>query len=253
MRFPIENFFPVPWLRLESKISANLQFEKKSQLDNEIDSGDYHRTLFSLMPYQKVRRRQSLTCTKRGYYRFETVSLTTGDAFGISDSFKSVQSAAEITVYPQLVAMEDIPLPAHSWLGDMIVRRWIIEDPFLVSGVRDYSYGDSMNSINWKATARTNRMQVSKKDFSADHNLMIYINFNQTTDIWMPIIDEQTLGKSTYHTRLQLPSIQLPMESVPVLAVIHIWMKKIKSLSELSRKLASNNCSIFLTRSQEHM
>lgn len=187
---------PVPWLRLESKINANLQFEKQSNLDNEIDSGEYHRTLFSLMPYQKVRRRQSVTCTKRGYYRFETVSLTAGDAFGIGESFKSVESAAEITVYPKLVAMEDIPLPTHSWLGDIIVRRWIMEDPFLTAGAREYSYGDPMNAINWKATARTSQLQVSKKDFSADHHLMIYINFNQTNDIWLPIIDGDALEKA---------------------------------------------------------
>ena len=36
---------PVPWLRLESKISENLQFQKMSNIDNEIDAGDFHRTL----------------------------------------------------------------------------------------------------------------------------------------------------------------------------------------------------------------
>ncbi|MBS4223241.1 DUF58 domain-containing protein [Lederbergia citrea] len=187
---------PVPWLRLESKISADLQFQRQSDLDNEIDSGDFHRTLFSLMPYQKVKRRQHLTCTKRGFYQFQTVSLSTGDVLGIGETFKSVPSPAEIIVYPPLLPMKDIPLPAHSWLGDIIVRRWIIEDPFLTSGVRDYSYGDPLNSVNWKATARTNRLQVSKRDFSADHHLMIYINFNQNEDIWRPIIDEPLLEKA---------------------------------------------------------
>ena len=92
--------------------------------------------------------------------------------------------------------MDDIPLPTHSWLGDVVVRRWIIEDPFLTAGVRDYSAGDPLNSINWKATARTNDLQVTKKDFSADHHLMIYVNFNQTGDIWHPIIDQQITEKS---------------------------------------------------------
>ncbi|WP_062108892.1 DUF58 domain-containing protein [Bacillus niameyensis] len=188
---------PVPWLRLESKISAHLQFQRNSENNHEMNAdGEFHRTLFSLMPYQKVRRRQTLTCTKRGHYRFETVSLTTGDVFGVGDIFQSVPAKAEITVYPTLVSMDSIPLPAHSWLGDLIVRRWIMEDPFLTAGVRDYASGDPLNTIHWKATARTNRLQVNKKDFSADHHLMIYLNFNQTEDMWRPIIDEELMERA---------------------------------------------------------
>ncbi|MBO0994714.1 DUF58 domain-containing protein [Bacillus sp. SD088] len=192
-----KKLLPVPWLRLESKIDANLQFQKRSNLDNEVHAGgDFHRTLFSLMPYQKVRRRQMLTCQKRGYYRFETVSLTTGDIFGFGQVFKSVPSKAEIIVYPSLISMDDIPLPTHSWLGDVVVRRWIMEDPFLIAGVREYSPGDPLNTINWKATAKSQVLQVSQKDFSADHHLMIYVNFTQTEDIWRPIVDELLMEKA---------------------------------------------------------
>src|SRR5690625_3589621 len=152
--------------------------------------------LFSLLPYQRIRRQQNLVCTKRGFYHFENVDLSTGDVFGFGESSKNVQSPAEIIVYPSLISMDDIPLPTHSWLGDVVVRRWIIEDPFLTAGVRDYSAGDPLNSINWKATARTNHLQVTKKDFSADHHLMIYVNFNQTGDIWHPIVDKQLTEKS---------------------------------------------------------
>src|SRR5699024_5616484 len=63
-------------------------------------------------------------------------------------------------------------------------------------GVRDYAAGDPLNSINWKATARMNDLQVTKKDYSADHHLMIYVNFNQTGDIWHPIVDKQLTEKS---------------------------------------------------------
>lgn len=191
-----KKLLPVPWLRLESKINAELAFKQQSTSDNEIDHGGFHRTLFSLMPYQKVRRRQHLTCTKRGFYHFENVALSTGDIFGFDEISKNVQSSATIIVYPQLLPLDTIPLPAHSWLGDIIVRRWIIEDPFLTAGVRDYSNGDPLNAINWKATARTNHLQVTKRDFSADHYLMIYINFNQTGDIWFPIVDQQLVEES---------------------------------------------------------
>lgn len=191
-----KKLLPVPWLRLESKISTYLQFQRQANTDHDIDHGGFHRTLFSLMPYQRVRRRQLLTCTKRGYYHFENVDLSTGDVFGFNETFQSTSAPAEVIVYPRIVSLEDIPLPSHSWLGDIVVRRWIIEDPFLTSGVREYAAGDPLNSINWKATARTNQLQVTKKDFSADHYLMIYVNFNQTGDVWYPVADEELIEKS---------------------------------------------------------
>src|SRR5690625_2277273 len=85
-----KKLLPVPWIRLESKISKHLKFQKKSETDHNIDHGGFHRTLFSLMPYQKVRRRQYLTCTKRGHYHFEHVDLSTGDVFGFSETFKHI-------------------------------------------------------------------------------------------------------------------------------------------------------------------
>lgn len=189
-----EKLLPIPWLRLESRISDHLQFEANK--DSDVGHGGFHRTLFSLMPYQKVKRKQSLTCTKRGYYSIKTASLTTGDVFGFGENFKFVDSPVEVTVYPRLLSMDNIPLPAHSLLGDIIVRRWVIEDPFLTAGVREYSNGDPLNAVNWKSTARTNQLQVTKKDYSADHYLMIYVNFNQTDDVWLPVTDEVLMEKA---------------------------------------------------------
>lgn len=183
---------PVPWIRLESRISKDLKF-----VDANLEGrDDLHRTLFSMLPYQKIRRRQPLICLKRGYYQFDRVEISTGDPFGFGEDFIREESPAELIVYPSLTLIEDIPLPSHSWLGEMVVRRWIMEDPFLTAGVRDYAAGDALNTINWKATARTNQLQVTKNDFSADHYLMIYVNFNQTGDIWLPIVDEALIEKA---------------------------------------------------------
>lgn len=191
-----KKLLPLPWLRLESKISQHLQFQVDEESDHAIDHGGFHRTLFSLMSYQRIRRRHYLICDKRGHYRFGRVDISTGDIFGFSEAVDHVQAEAEIIVYPRLTPLDEIPLPSHSWFGDIVVRRWIIEDPFLTSGVREYLPGDSLNSIHWKATARTNQLQVSKQDFTSDHHLMIYLNFNQTGDIWMPIVDEDLIEES---------------------------------------------------------
>lgn len=189
-----KKLLPLPWLRLESRLHKNLKFDKHE--DNLAGELEMHRALFSFMPYQKITRKQHFTCTKRGFYQFSDVHLTSGDPFGFSDEKKSIKAPGQITVYPRLLNIDELPLPSQSWLGEVIVRRWIMEDPFLAAGVREYASGDSLNTINWQATARTNQLQVTKHDFSADHNVMIYLNFNQTGDIWRPIVDKALIEKS---------------------------------------------------------
>jgi uncharacterized protein (DUF58 family) len=189
----IENkkLLPIPWIRLESKMSAHLLNEEANENGGEI----FHRSLFSLLPYQKITRTHQLLAAKRGYYPLEIVSVTTGDTVGFTEVFDSIQASTALTVYPKIISLDDIPLPSHSWLGDLIVKRWIIEDPFITAGVREYQNGDPLNQINWKATARSQTLQINQKDYTADHNLMIYVNFDTNEDIRLPIEDESLIEK----------------------------------------------------------
>ncbi|MDX8044631.1 DUF58 domain-containing protein [Gracilibacillus sp. S3-1-1] len=184
-----KKMLPIPWIRLESKMSPHL-------LTSAGEGDMFHRTLFSLLPYQKVTRRHQLIGAKRGYYPLHTVSVTTGDVVGFGEVFDSFEAHTAVTVYPQLLQLDDIPLPSHSWLGDITVKRWIVEDPFLQAGVREYQQGDPLNSINWKATARTQDLQINKKDFTADHHLLIYVNFDTNEDIRMPIEEADSIEKA---------------------------------------------------------
>lgn len=44
---------PLLWLQLESKIHRNLHFQQKGKEQLEVHNEQFHRALFSLMPYQK--------------------------------------------------------------------------------------------------------------------------------------------------------------------------------------------------------
>ena len=50
-----EKLLPVPWLRVESKISANLEFQRQFNLD--IQHQQFHKSLFSLTSYMRITRR----------------------------------------------------------------------------------------------------------------------------------------------------------------------------------------------------
>lgn len=181
---------PVPWLRIESLIHANLQFSRQDNLD--ISTGQTyqnHKSMFALMPYTQITRRHTLKCAKRGYYLLNTAALSSGDMLSLVIKSKQLNLSLGLLVYPALLPYDQIPLPSQSWQGDIVVRRWIVEDPFLISGVRDYQYGDDLRHVNWKATARSGKLQVHNHDYTADYRLMIYINFEVSKDMWGAVSD----------------------------------------------------------------
>nr|WP_274364937.1 MULTISPECIES: DUF58 domain-containing protein [unclassified Paenibacillus] len=181
---------PLPWVRLESLIPRGLLFGKQANLD--VRSGELyqnHISLFSLRSYRQIIRRHKVRCAHRGYYRLDTATMTAGDPVGLNSVSRRFPLSLELLVYPSAVALEELPLPNHSWLGELAVRRWIVEDPFLSSGVREYRPGDPLQSVNWKATARTGALQVHKKDYTADHRLMICLNFETSETMWKAVID----------------------------------------------------------------
>ncbi|WMT41436.1 DUF58 domain-containing protein [Paenibacillus sp. D2_2] len=187
-------WLPLPWMRLESSIPTGLRFGDQTNLN--IYSGDIyqnHISLFYLRSYRRIKRHHQVICSRRGLYHLETATLTTGDPLGLISKAQKFPLNLELLVYPEILALQELPLPNHSWIGELAVRRWIVEDPFLTSGVREYRAGDAMGSINWKATARTGALQVHKRDYTADHRLVICLNLEDSDTMWRNINDAERI------------------------------------------------------------
>ncbi|GAB6931340.1 DUF58 domain-containing protein [Paenibacillus sp. JCM 10914] len=180
--------FPVPWLRVESQFRTGLVFD--SQLNLDISEGQFnqnHKSFFSLLPWTKIVRRHRIKAGRRGVYKLGTVSMTTGDLLGMESMVKSHTLAGGIVVYPMPIDVSDMELPVQTWMGDLLVKRWIMEDPFYISGVREYRDGDPLKDIQWKATARTGQLQVHRRDTTADSRLMIYLNIEDHEQMWSKV------------------------------------------------------------------
>ncbi|WP_166241396.1 DUF58 domain-containing protein [Paenibacillus turpanensis] len=196
-RISNRKLLPLPWLRLESRVSTGLVFG--SQGDMDIRGGEqfqHHLSLFSLRPYRQIVRKHQVVCARRGIYKLNSAAMTSGDPLGIKVRTEQVPLSLELVVYPKPAPLGELPLPSHSWLGELAVRRWIVEDPFLTSGSREYQPGDPLNAVNWKATARTGELQVHKKDFTADHRLMICLNFEVTESMWSTVTDPERVERA---------------------------------------------------------
>ncbi|RUT45141.1 DUF58 domain-containing protein [Paenibacillus anaericanus] len=210
-----EKLLPLPWLRLESSMASGLIFGAQGNLD--IYSGETlqnHISLFYLRPYRQITRRHQITCSRRGLYRLDSVTMTTGDPLGMGGDAQKFPLALELLVYPKVIHLDELPLPNHSWIGQIAVRRWIIEDPFLTSGVTEYRPGDRLGSINWQATARTGTMQVHKRDYSADHRLMICLNIEVSDSMWKAVTEPERIELGiTYAAAIAAYALRSGMET----------------------------------------
>ncbi len=177
----------VPWLRLESRISSHLHFGRQENLG--VSGEMYHRSLFMLMPYQQITRRHKVRLAKRGAYDIGNATLTAGDLLGFACVHMEQRGSVPILVYPRLLDPAEMPAPFYRLLGDSIVPRQLLQDPFLVNGIRPYQFRDNVRDIHWAATARTGELQVRTHDFTAQTRLMVVINAQLSYHQWGSLMD----------------------------------------------------------------
>lgn len=180
---------PLPWLRVESKLSPWLRF--RSQENLEILDDRFHRSVFYLKPYSQITRRYQVRCIRRGYYDLSITTLTVGDLFGLSSTSHESHSNTKLYVYPSLLGEDELPEEALRWQGDVSVKRWIFPDPILINGIRDYQLGDSRKDIHWRASARTGTLQVKTHDYTVFPKLLIVFNIEPEDNFWGQLSAQQ--------------------------------------------------------------
>lgn len=172
----------VPWLRVESHVSPHIRLGKQNNL-NVSDNSQYC-SLFSLMPYQQIRRRHKVRFLRRGDYNLGSASLTAGDLFGLVEAHREQEMSVPVLVYPRLLDESELPAPLTVMMDEVVSRRQLLTDPFLIRGLRPYQIGDPVRDIHWPATARMNDPHVRLHDYAARSRLLVVLNFERKDGQW---------------------------------------------------------------------
>jgi uncharacterized protein (DUF58 family) len=113
-----------------------------------------------------------------------SATVTTGDLLGFANKTLSYIPETGLHVYPIPLKVTELNLPARTFLGDAIARRFFLPDPFMPAGIREYVPGDTLNSINWKASAKTGKLVVQKCDYTSDSKLLVFFNIDYSAESW---------------------------------------------------------------------
>lgn len=145
-----QGLLPLPWLALHESIPPALRTPPEIRHVLALGAGERR-----VIAYTVVGR-------KRGFYRLGPLLLRTGDVFGLSEQPLEGRSADSLTIYPRVLPLAALGLPASLPFGVLPATRSLFTDPARPIGVRDYQPGDNIQRIDWKSSARVERLQVRR-------------------------------------------------------------------------------------------
>ena len=65
-----------------------------------------------------------------------------------------------------------------SYCGELSAQRWLLRDPVLTLGVREYTGSEPMHTISWSQTARRGELMVRAFDYTRSLNCCILLCVN---------------------------------------------------------------------------
>ena len=182
----VENrkWLPLSFLQVKEKYPGNFDFVHQTNVqDNGLSK--VHTITLSLLPYQRITRTYKLVAHKRGRYFLQEAVLISGDFIGLQTVSKNFdQQIQEITVLPKAIELNRTLEPYGNYYGDISVNRWIIEDPILNRGLREYTGNEPEKHIHWPSSLKTGELVVKNFDYTSDKSAVIVLNTAMSKHIW---------------------------------------------------------------------
>ena len=167
-------FLPLPWVFVKFNVHRNLIFENDE--DQNVSDAHYQTDLFSIMMYQKIKRKMHFTCSKRGFYRLRNITMTCTNLLYSRRFSKNVNCFTELAVFPKLLDSDDINIIYKNLDATILSNSLINPDPFEFRGIREYQPTDPMRDINFKATAVAQQLMVNIHAPTSSKSLEIILN-----------------------------------------------------------------------------
>ena len=180
----IENrkFLPLTYLNVKFQVSRNLIFHNME--NTSVSDFNYKNDIFSVLFNQRIKRKLVFSCQKRGYYEINQCDLISSNILMTSEYVSTLAQNTYLYVYPRYINIDRLDVPFKKMIGTMTSRQFLYEDPFEFRGIRDYTFTDPMNSINWTASARTGELMVNVHDSTTSQEAVIILNL-ETETVWV--------------------------------------------------------------------
>jgi uncharacterized protein (DUF58 family) len=124
-------------------------------------------------------RRFSLAGSRRGIYRLGPATMVTGDLFGLQPAQRADSDTGRLVVYPRIVPLHRLGLPARAPFPELRTNSALFEDPYRMVGIRPYAPGDSARRIHWAASAHQGSLVVRKLENGIGRDTMVLLDLSR--------------------------------------------------------------------------
>ncbi len=175
-----EKRLPVPWLIAYDSLPPQIVAADAAPAAPPTHS-------FRLGGGARARIRHRLHATERGYYPIGPARLHSGDPFSLFDVAREEQTRDWLVVYPPIIPLAELGIPAKDLFGERRAHQRMFEDPSRTMGVRDYQPGDSFRHVHWKATAHQAALQTRVYEHTVNSSIMICLNAATFPQAWQGV------------------------------------------------------------------
>lgn len=162
-----ESLLPIPWLDLHESLPPALRMPPSV------------RQVLALGAREERSFAYTLQSRRRGLYRIGPLLLRTGDALGLFERPLAAGAIDHLVVYPQVLPLPELGLPAALPFGARPSAGSLFTDPARPIGVRSYQPGDGVRRIDWKSSARAGALQVRRHEPAIARETLIALAFSR--------------------------------------------------------------------------
>lgn len=132
---------------------------------------------------------------KRGIYLLGPTRVITGDPFGLFCRDILFPGNERLLVLPFYEPINYFPYPTGYLPGGKALKEKSLELTPYASGVREYQPGDPLRRIDWKASARKDRLMVKEFDQDPQSNICLFVDASEESN---PEINFETSPKTEF-------------------------------------------------------
>ncbi|MGC1376039.1 MAG: DUF58 domain-containing protein [Anaerolineales bacterium] len=166
LRIHNQGWLPVLWVGLQDSLPVAL------------GASPFFQQVLSLGPGARTQFNYSVYAKKRGYYPIGPLFISGGDVLGLNKPQRLENKAQHLTVYPKIIPLSSLQIPSRSPQGTLRHTQQIFEDPTRVFSKREYTPGDSLRRVDWKASASSGRLQIKLFEPSIALEALIFLDLN---------------------------------------------------------------------------
>ncbi|WP_187117391.1 DUF58 domain-containing protein [Clostridium amazonitimonense] len=139
----------------------------------------YEGEAMSLRFFQNLSYDYHITFRKRGIYDINDFKVNASDLFNFINIEKKIKNRNSIKVYPRIYDLDESISSSNEFSENPFLNKGFLEDIYSVKEMREYRDGDSLKRINWKVSAKLNKLFVKSYEVLSYQEVIILLDMNK--------------------------------------------------------------------------